>query len=101
MGTYTGPWVSWRAIRIIRPATPGEIARRNGVPLKRLLLANPLPEGQLYMPGSTLLIPLKSNELSATDALSAGMPSPVAMGLCGSEPCVTSRNGTPVPRLAN
>ena len=101
MGTYAGPWVSWRAIRITRPASPSEIARRNSVPLKRLLFANPLPDGQLYMPGSTLLIPLKSHELGTADVLSGGVQGPVAMGQCGAEPCVMSRTGTSVPRLAN
>lgn len=101
IGTHAGPSVSWRAIRITRPATPGEIARRNGVPLKRLLLANPLPDGQLYMPGSTLLIPLKSNEQGVTDQLSTGLPGHVALSACPGGACVTARNGTPVPRLAN
>lgn len=65
MGTHTGPWVSWRPVRVTRPTTQGELARRNNVPVKLIALANPLPEGHYYAVGSTLLLPLRNNETTA------------------------------------
>ena len=62
IGAHTGPWVSWRLVRITRPAGPGEIARRNNVPVRKILAANPLPEGHVYAPGSTLILPLRPGE---------------------------------------
>lgn len=59
MGSHPGPWISWRMVRITRPATPGELARRNNVPARLIMQANPLPEGHYYAVGSTLLLPLK------------------------------------------
>jgi len=64
MGSHPGPWVSWRPVRITRPATPGEIARRNGVSARLVLQANPLPEGHYYALGATLLLPLKGNQVA-------------------------------------
>jgi len=57
MATHGGPWVTWRMVRITRPATPLEIAERNKLPLTLVLQANPLPEGHYYEVGSTLLLP--------------------------------------------
>lgn len=65
MGSHTGPWVSWRTVRVTRPTTPGELARRNNVPVKLVAQANPLPEGHYYAVGSTLLLPLRNNEAAA------------------------------------
>ena len=64
MGSYQGTWVSWRLIRITRPTSPGELARRNNVPAKLIAQVNPLPEGHSYAVGATLLIPLKSNQIA-------------------------------------
>lgn len=60
MQTHEGPWVSWHMLRITRPATPGEIARRNNLPVRLITQANPLPEGHLYAVGSVLLLPGKA-----------------------------------------
>lgn len=57
MATHLGPWVTWRMLRITRPATPTEIADRNKLPLSLVLQANPLPDGHYYEVGSTLLLP--------------------------------------------
>ncbi|WP_281985177.1 lytic transglycosylase domain-containing protein [Azonexus hydrophilus] len=57
MATHVGPWVTWRMLRITRPATPQEIAERNRLSLSTVLQANPLPEGHYYEVGSTLLLP--------------------------------------------
>jgi hypothetical protein len=64
MGSYQGAWVSWRLIRITRPTSPGELARRNNVPAKLIAQVNPLPEGHSYAVGATLLIPLKNNQIA-------------------------------------
>lgn len=65
MGNHPGPWVSWRAVRVTRPTTQGELARRNNVPVRLIAQANPLPEGHYYAVGSTLLLPLRSHEIAA------------------------------------
>lgn len=57
MVEHTGAWVSWRMLRITRAASPADIARRTGVPLKTVLQANPLPEGHYYEVGSTIMLP--------------------------------------------
>ncbi len=64
MGSHPGPWVSWRPVRITRPTTPGELARRNGVPARLVLQGNPLPEGHYYAVGATLFLPLKGNQVA-------------------------------------
>lgn len=75
MQTHDGPWVTWRMYRITRPATPGEIARRNNLPLRVVTQANPLPEGHLYAVGSVLLLPRKDREAETEfDADVAGGP---------------------------
>lgn len=65
MGNHPGPWVSWRPVRVTRPTTQGELARRNNVSIKLIAQANPLPEGHYYAVGSTLLLPLRANEDAA------------------------------------
>ncbi len=57
MMSYRGPWLSWRMLRITRAASPAEIARRNRLPLRVVLQANPLPDGHYYAVGSTLMLP--------------------------------------------
>ncbi len=57
MAVHAGPWVTWRMLRITRPAKPAEIAERNRLPLALILQANPLPDGHYYEVGSTLLLP--------------------------------------------
>lgn len=57
MLNHRGPWLSWRMVRINRPASPAEIARRNRLPLRVVLQANPLPDGHYYEVGSTLMLP--------------------------------------------
>ncbi|MDD2885534.1 MAG: transglycosylase SLT domain-containing protein [Dechloromonas sp.] len=57
MLTHPGPWLSWRMVRIKRSASPVEIARRNQLPLRVVLQANPLPDGHYYAVGSTLMLP--------------------------------------------
>ncbi|UCV13951.1 transglycosylase SLT domain-containing protein [Quatrionicoccus australiensis] len=64
MGVHKGSWVSWRLIRITRPTSPGELARRNNVPAKLIAQVNPLPEGHYYAVGATLLIPLKGDQVA-------------------------------------
>jgi len=64
MGSHPGPWVTWRVVRITRPTTPGEVARRNGVSPRVVQQANPLPEGHYYAVGATLLLPLKGSQLA-------------------------------------
>jgi membrane-bound lytic murein transglycosylase D len=62
MGNHTGPWVSWRTVRVTRPTSPGELAKRNAISARLVLQANPLPEGHYYAVGSTLLLPLRKGE---------------------------------------
>jgi len=62
MAAHEGPWVTWRMVRIVRPASPADVARRNRIPVARVLQANPLPDGHFYEVGSTLLLPGKGQE---------------------------------------
>ena len=73
MGLHSGPWVSWRMVRVTRPTMPGELARRNNVPVRQILWANPLPEGHYYAVGSTLLLPIKENERDEVAPIDAEM----------------------------
>lgn len=61
MGEHQGPWVSWRTVRVTRTTTPAEIARRHNVAARIIVQVNPLAEGQNYLPGSTLLLPIKGS----------------------------------------
>ena len=71
MASYQGAWVTWRMVRLKRPATPSEIARLNRISLEHVLMANPLPPGHFYDVGSTLILPGKGRE-SLDDDQSAG-----------------------------
>lgn|GEM_PF-2268825 len=96
MGSYQGQWVSWRAVRITRPTTPGELARRNGVPVRAILQANPLPEGSYYAVGATLLLPLKGNQVA--EDISAQQTRDAALLTRSVQP--VQPNGKPVPPTA-
>lgn len=71
LGIYNGPWVSWRMVRITRATTPGDVARRNNLPVRVVTQANPLPDGHYYAVGSTLLLPAKGREPAEIDSQTA------------------------------
>jgi len=86
MGTYSGQWVSWRMVRITRATTPGEVARRNGLPLRLVAQANPLPEGHYYAVGSTLLLPLVRGK-EAPEEIDALTANRAVLVTRSTEPC--------------
>ncbi len=103
MGEYTGPWVSWRMLRITRAASPGDIARRTGIPLKTVLQANPLPEGHYYEVGSTIMLPGRNK--AGGQELDEKSASQAVLRTRSAPPCLPSQlycnlpdaNGKPAP----